>query len=68
MLLALLAYRRSANAKVLGIAVAFGLFFAKGVAVTWALFTQTSLETVWVTMGLLDTGVLLTFYLSALKP
>ena len=65
--LALLAYRRSANAKMLGIAAAFGLFFAKGLLVTYALFTATTLETIWVPMALFDTFALLGFYLAALK-
>jgi DMSO reductase anchor subunit len=64
---ALLAYRRSRNRKMLGIAAAFGLFFVKGVAVTYALFTATSLDTLWVPMALFDTFALLGFYLSALK-
>ena len=67
MVVALLAYRRSGNVKMLGIAAAFGLFFAKWLAVTYALFTATTLETLWVPMALFDTFALLGFYLAALK-
>jgi len=66
-IVALLAYRRSATVKMLGIAAAFGLFFVKGLAVTYALFTATTLETLWVPMALLDTFALFGFYLAALK-
>ena len=65
---AVLAYRRSRNAKVLGVAVAFALFFVKGLVVTVALFTTTQLDSVWLYMGLLDTLVLLAFYFAALRP
>jgi len=64
---ALLAYRRSGNPKMLGIAVAFALFFAKGLAMSYALFTATTLEALWVPMALFDTSALLGFYLAALK-
>jgi len=64
---AVLAYRRSRNPKVLGIALAFGLFFAKGLVVTYALFTATELDTVWVPMAAFDTVALLAFYASAVK-
>jgi hypothetical protein len=67
MIVALFAYRRSGNVKVLGVAVAFALFFVKGLVVTIALFTETSLDTVWVPMGAFDTVILLAFYLSAVK-
>ncbi len=67
-LVAVLAYRRSSNPKVLGVALAFALFFAKGLVVTVALFTAKSLDTVWVTMAALDTVALLVFYLAALRP
>jgi hypothetical protein len=66
-IVSILAYRRSGNVKMLAIAVAFGLFFAKGVAVTYALFTATTLEALWVPMALFDTFALLGFYLAALK-
>ena len=65
--LAVLAYRRSGNRKVLGIALAFSLFFAKGLVVTWALFTLTRLDAVWVPMAAFDAAALLAFYASALK-
>ncbi len=65
---AVLAYRRSRNPKLLGIAIAFTLFFAKGVVVTVALFTTARLDAVWVPMAALDTVALLAFYGSALKP
>lgn len=65
--LAALAYRRSANPKVLGIAGAFALFFAKGVLVSWTLFTSVTLETVWIPMAVFDTFALLAFYLAALR-
>ena len=65
--LAVLAYRRSGNPKVLGIALAFTLFFAKEVVVTYALFTLTRLDDVWVPMAAFDTVALLAFYVSALK-
>ncbi|HKZ64271.1 MAG TPA: hypothetical protein VJ400_07505 [Thermoplasmata archaeon] len=65
--LAFLAYRRSANVRMLGIAAAFSLFFVKGLTVTYALFTATTLETLWVPMTVFDTVALLGFYLAALK-
>ena len=64
---AVLAYRRSRNPKVLGIALAFALFFAKGIVVTVALFTTARLDAVWVPMAAFDTVALLAFYASALK-
>lgn len=64
---AVLAYRRSRNSKMLGVAVAFGLFFAKGIVVTYALFTAVTLEDVWVPMAAFDTVALLAFFASALK-
>ena len=67
-LVAVLAYRRSGNRKVLGIAVAFALFFVKGLVVTYALFTSTVLNDVWVPMAGFDTIALLAFYVSALRP
>ena len=66
-ILAVFAYRRSGNPKVLGIALAFALFFAKGLVVTYALFTTTRLEAVWVPMAAFDTVALLAFYASAVK-
>lgn len=65
--IAVLAYRRSANPKVLGIAAAFALFFVKGIVVSAALFTSVRLETLWIPMAGLDTVALLAFYLSAIK-
>lgn len=65
--LAVLAYRRSRNPKVLGIALAFTLFFAKGLVVTWALFTLVRLDEVWVPMAAFDAVALLAFYASALR-
>ncbi len=64
---AVLAYRRSRNPKVLGIAVAFSLFFVKALVITVALFTARSLADVWVPMAVFDTMVLLAFYASALR-
>lgn len=68
MIVAIQAYRRSGNPKVLGIAAAFALFAGKGVLVTVALFTATGLDTVWVPMGVVDAAILLVFYVSALRP
>ncbi len=65
--LAVGAYRRSSNPKVLGIAAAFALFAGKGAVVSWALFTSVQLEEVWVEMAAFDTAILLVFYLSALR-
>ena len=65
--LAVLAWRRSRNPKVLGIALAFALFFAKGLLVTVALFTTAALDTVWVPMAGFDTAALLAFYVAALR-
>lgn len=63
----LLAYRRSGNPKLLGVSAAFALFLAKGLVVTIALFTSGSLDGVWVPMGILDSVILLAFYLAAVK-
>jgi len=63
----LLAYRRSANPKLLGVAAAFALFFVKGLIVTIALFTAVTLDSLWVPMGVMDSVILLVFYLAAVK-
>lgn len=65
--LALFAFRRSGNPKVLGISAAFALFFAKGLVVTYALFATGALEALWVPMATFDTVALLAFYLAAVK-
>ena len=67
-IVAVLAYRRSANRKILLIAIAFALFFAKGLVVTYALFTSTLLSDVWVLMAAFDTVALFVFYASAVRP
>jgi len=66
--LAVLAYRRSENRKVLGIAAAFAVFFTKGLLLTAILFTSTALETVWIPTAALDSVALVMFYASALTP
>ena len=64
---AVLAYRRSANPRVLGIAVGFAIFFVKGLVVTLALFTAATLNTLWVPMAAFDTAALVAFYAAALR-
>jgi len=68
LVVAALAYRRSANPKIAGVMAAFALMFVKGLGMTWFLFTTTESNPAFLFIGIVDALVLLAFYLSALRP
>jgi len=68
LVVAILSFRRSGNAKIALVAAAFMLFLAKGILFSVQLFTDAmSQESLWIGSGLLDIGILATIFLAALK-
>lgn len=62
-LIAVLAFRRTHDIPILFLAGAFGVFFAKGLLLTLALFTQTfTLSQLFIMSGALDLVILALFY------
>ncbi len=68
LIVAIVSFRMSGNAKIGMIAAAFVLFLAKGILFSLQLFTDAlSQETLWIGSGLLDIGILATIFLATLK-
>lgn len=66
--IAVKAFRQSKNLKVMIVAIAFILFFAKGILFSVQLFTSVLNQTnLWIFSGLLDIGILSTIFLATLK-
>jgi hypothetical protein len=67
-IIALMAFRRARKMKILFIAVAFVLFFIKGILFTVQLSTEAlGEEGLFIGSGLLDIGILLIIFLATLK-
>jgi len=66
--IAVKAFRQSNSLKVMIVAIAFILFFAKGTLFSVQLFTSVLNQTnLWIFSGLLDIGILSTIFLATLK-
>jgi hypothetical protein len=66
--IAVKAFRQSNSVKVMIVAIAFILFFAKGILFSVQLFTSVLNQTnLWIFSGLLDIGILSTIFLATLK-
>jgi hypothetical protein len=67
-IIALMAFRRARKMRILFVAVAFVLFFIKGILFTVQLSTEAlGEEGLLIGSGLLDIGILLTIFLATLK-
>jgi hypothetical protein len=67
-IIALMAFRRARKAKILFVAIAFVLFFIKGILFSVQLSTEAlNEESLLIGSGLLDIGILLTIFLATLK-
>ena len=63
------AFMKSGRSKTVLVALAFILFFAKGVLLSVQLFTDVLNDAnLWIGSGLLDIGILTTIFLATLKP
>lgn len=63
------AFKESGRSKTMLVALAFVLFFAKGVLLSVQLFTDILNDAnLWIGSGLLDIGILTTIFLATLKP
>lgn len=66
-LLGILAYRRSKEKSMAFITFAFFLFFLKGIWLSYRLFTSANWRAFWAPVLIMDTIILITFYISAFK-
>ena len=67
--IAVMAFRESGKPKTMLVAIAFLMFFAKGVLLSVQLFTDVLNDAnLWIASGLLDIGILATIFLATLKP
>lgn len=67
--IAVMAFRESGKSKTMLVALAFLMFFAKGVLLSVQLFTDILNDAnLWIASGLLDIGILTTIFLATLKP
>jgi len=63
------AFMRSGTHKLMLVAIAFTLFFAKGVLLSVQLFTDMLNDVnLWMASGLLDIGILTTIFLATMRP
>ena len=63
------AFKESGKSKTMLVALAFVLFFAKGILLSVQLFTDILNDVnLWIASGLLDIGILTTIFLATLKP
>ena len=68
-IIAVMAFGKSGKPKLMLVAVAFVLFFAKGILLSVQLFTDILNDVnLWIASGLLDIGILTTIFLATLKP
>jgi len=67
-IIALMAFRRTENIKILLVAVAFILFLVKGFLLSAQLFSDfLTQEQLWIFSGLLDIGILATIFIATLR-
>ena len=68
-IIAIMAFRKSGRPKTMIVALAFVLFFAKGVLLSIQLFTDILNDAnLWIASGLIDIGILATIFFATLKP